>query len=441
MEKYFNSTIPEITYEMLNPDFWIRHSETSSRIIGCYDKIESFNNKSMSGSHIKDVFDLKIQYTKNEVKDIILSISVPIKKEMYKDGLRLKEEDIKKLETNLDIDKILYNSVVKYGMITYRTVVKSYPTDDKLFDNEEEYIIDRLMESAINICEPVLVFHESYDKEWYFIQSYNCKGWVRKKYLAIGSKKDIEEYAKSKDFLIVTGRRIYTNYNPIEKRTALIPIDMGVKLRLVEKNSIPNEVDDMDVLASYVIYLPVRNEKDGNLELVKTLIPRCADVNIGFLYYTEENIIKQSFKFLGERYGWGGDFFSRDCSSLVLDVLKTMGIYIPRNTSKQSEENLGIVKKMNDLQMNQKKKFLDWLHPGSILYMKGHVMIYLGKYNDEYYVIHDTIGFYVSSICKRKTGDLKYIKANGVTLTPMSIAYTTSGQNYINALIASKIFI
>lgn len=441
MEKHFNSTIPEITHEMLNPEFWIRHSETSSRIIGCYDKIESFNNKSISSNHIKDIFDFKIQYAKNEVVDLILSISVPIKKEMYRNGLKLNEEDIKKLQTNLAIDKIPYNPVVKYGIITYRTVIKSYPTDDKFFDNKEEYVIDRLMESAINICEPVLVFHESYDKEWYFIESYNCKGWVRKKYLAIGNKNDIEEYTKSEDFLIVTGRRIYTNYNPIDKRTSLIPIDMGVKLRLVERNCIPNEVDDMDVLASYVIYLPVRNEKNGKLEFVKTLIPICADVKVGFLHYTEENIIKQSFKFLGERYGWGGDFFSRDCSSLVLDVLKTMGIYIPRNTSNQSDENLGIVKKMNGLKVYQKKNFLDWLHPGSILYMKGHVMIYLGKYNEEYYIIHDTVGFYLSSICKTKTGDLKYIKANGVTLTPMSIAYTTSGQNYIDALIASKIFI
>lgn len=440
LEKYFISTIPEIKEEMLYADFWINHSGTSSRIIGCTEKIIDFNNKNIDKNYLNDLFKLKGHYSKSEIEDSINSVSKGLSENIYTNGNKITEEEINIIEENLNLKNIAYNNSIYYGMVTFRTLIKLYPTDLKFFKSSCEYSLDRSVESAINICEPVIVLHESLDKQWFFIIGCNSSGWVKRSYIAVGSRNEVEQYVKSKNFLVVTGRRIYTNYNPIEKRTSLIPIDMGVRLKLVNDDEAPKEIDDMDVLSGYVVKFPVRNE-NGKLQFVDAIIPRCEDVTIGLLYYTEENIIKQSFKCLGERYGWGGTFFARDCSSYVLDVLRTMGLYIPRNTSEQDNDDIGMVKRMDNLQLYQKKIFLDQLPPGSLLYMKGHVMIYLGKYENEYYIIHDTIGFYISRVCKTKQGDLKYIKANGVTLTPMCIAYTSSGENYINALTAAKVFI
>lgn len=117
-----------------------------------------------------------------------------------------------------------------------------------------------------------------------------------------------------------------------------------------------------------------------------------------------------------------------------------MGVYIPRNTGEQENRSFGEALSLENREFEDKKKILDSTLPSSILYMNGHVMIYLGKYENDYYIIHDTVGFYISRICDKKEGDLKYIKANGVTISPMSITYTTDGENYIRKIKTIKIF-
>ena len=51
---------------------------------------------------------------------------------------------------------------------------------------------------------------------------------------------------------------------------------------------------------------------------------------------TRANLIRQAFKFLGERYGWGHDYNARDCSGFVSEVYRSMGVLMPRNTSDQA---------------------------------------------------------------------------------------------------------
>ena len=241
-------------------------------------------------------------------------------------------------------------------MVTRRSYIKSYPTEDRIFKNPQDYDLDRLMETSVNICEPCLILHESKDKQWYFVKTYRYNGWIKKEYVAVGDKDSILKYLKAKDFLVVTGRRIYTGFNPFEKGISMVPIDMGVKLPLVEKEEVWETIYDMYPCGSYVVWFPMRLY-DGSLKFTQTLISRSEDVHYGHLPYTEENIIRQSFKCLGERYGWGGEFFGRDCSSLVVDVFSTMGLIIPRNTSQQEKNAIGISKSIGNMTIDEKKKY------------------------------------------------------------------------------------
>lgn len=59
------------------------------------------------------------------------------------------------------------------------------------------------------------------------------------------------------------------------------------------------------------------------------------DVSVGYLSLTNEEIIKQAFKCLGDRYGWGGMLESRDCSSYIREVYRCFGWILPRNTTGQ----------------------------------------------------------------------------------------------------------
>ena len=84
---------------------------------------------------------------------------------------------------------------------------------------------------------------------------------------------------------------------------------------------------------------------------------------------------------------------SVDCSSLLGSVYRTMGVSLPRNTSK-------LVKmpgKVTDFTgMNREERLLEFekLKPGSSLSMKGHIMIYLGMEKGVPYIIHSSSSYY-----------------------------------------------
>ena len=82
-----------------------------------------------------------------------------------------------------------------------------------------------------------------------------------------------------------------------------------------------------------------------------------------------------------------------DCSSLVGSVYRTMGLELPRNTSKLVKMP-GVVTDFADKNREERLQAFATLKPGSPLSMKGHIMIYLGMEKGEPYVIHSSSSYY-----------------------------------------------
>jgi NlpC/P60 family len=59
------------------------------------------------------------------------------------------------------------------------------------------------------------------------------------------------------------------------------------------------------------------------------------DTSADYLPLTRANIIRQAFKFLGERYGWGDLYNGRDCSGFASDVYRSMDVLLPPNSGAQ----------------------------------------------------------------------------------------------------------
>jgi hypothetical protein len=124
-------------------------------------------------------------------------------------------------------------------------------------------------------------------------------------------------------------------------------------------------------------------------------------VYLGYLPYNIANIIIQSFEFHGEIYGWGGMNNARDCSAMIMDIYRTFGIKLPRNSSQQGNNSYGMFFSPKELA------------PGMPIYMPGHAMIYLGEYQGEHYVIHNFSGFYNTN--------KEFQKIMRTLVTPLSI--------------------
>jgi hypothetical protein len=95
---------------------------------------------------------------------------------------------------------------------------------------------------------------------------------------------------------------------------------------------------------------------------------------------------------VGESYGWGGLYGTRDCSSMTRDIFAVFGIYLERNSYGQtlSGEFISLKELSNK---EKKKKIVEMGKPFlTLLYQKGHVMLYVGEHQNEPIIFHQAWG-------------------------------------------------
>ncbi|MEG1256160.1 SH3 domain-containing protein [Clostridium sp.] len=435
--------------EMYYGDLWIKLYKNSRREILTKDEIEKYNEESIKRYYINDIFSEKNKIGKDAIVDMINEISKVPKVDRYKNGNKVKKEYYDRLIDNLNLEGLRDEVQISYGILIKRAKVKTFPTSDKVFKNQNDYELDRFMETAVYPTEPCIVYARSKDGKWYFCKTYNYSGWVKSENVAIGDKKEIEGYCSCEDFIVVTGKKIHLGYNPFMEALRGLDIDMGVRLPIEKNWNRKDLVCDMYCEGNYIVKYPLR-DCDGKLKFTHVLIPYNEDVHEGYLKCSRGNILKQIFKFQGERYGWGGEFDGRDCSSLILDVFRCFGIRLPRNSGDQLKNSVGeaiIIGK--EISYHERIKILESLKPGALIFLDGHVGMFIGQYKNDIFIIHDTIGVYVNK-GKEKKGNKEnnndedhniekvYLTIKGVTVCNLKEIYTSSGNSYIDSIVGVK---
>jgi cell wall-associated NlpC family hydrolase len=147
---------------------------------------------------------------------------------------------------------------------------------------------------------------------------------------------------------------------------------------------------------------------------------------------SQANLIRQSFKFQGERYGWGHDFNGRDCSGFVSEVYRSMGILLPRNTGDQ-QRSTAFERIAFDPGLNRQQRLdmLKKLRIGDLVYIPGHVMMVIGSDDRGPWVIHDTHRTNVII-----DGRFHNLPSNSVVVTPLLPLAMTSERLYADAVTA-----
>ena len=170
-------------------------------------------------------------------------------------------------------------------------------------------------------------------------------------------------FTSPENFIIVTGK--YAEINNAKLR-------MSTKLPVVSSND--NE---------YTVLYP------SKIGVILAKAGKTADIHYGYLPYTKANIYTQIFKLLDDKYRWGDCALDgHDCSSTMNAVYACFGFDMPRNTSNQEQLPYGFYN-VTSSNNAQKKEILDNLFVGSLVFVSGHVMMYLGKVGNDYYIIHN----------------------------------------------------
>ncbi|MEW6708335.1 MAG: SH3 domain-containing protein [Candidatus Riflebacteria bacterium] len=432
----YDLNIPGVTLEMLNADFWVNLNENHDDLIMDDDEIQRFNRNNLRQCKVlKDLRNFKKILSGDEVRSLIAKVSSRPESKRYLNGQLLGSEYFATLEENLNTFAVPEIVVVKYGITVRRTEMRTFPTYDRVFSEPDDIETDRFIETALYPVEPLVILHQSLDKKWFLAQAYNYLAWVPVEAVALTDRKELFDYVDTKPFLVVTGKGVLTAFNPVNPDISELQLDMGVRVPLAKREEIPLDIDGQHPAGNYVVKLPIRDSK-GKLQFKLGLIAMADDVRAGYLPLTRRNIIRQAFKFLGQRYGWGGMFNTRDCSAFIMDNFRSMGVLLPRNAGEQGKMSFGVTHEFTrDMTVEQRSAVFDRLSATPI-YMNGHAMLFLGKFEGDYYIIHDFAGFRAPD----ESGKMKSSKTRCVFVTPLLKTFLSSGKKYIEGLYAAREF-
>jgi len=306
--------------------------------------------------------------------------------------------------------------------------MRTFPTMDRVISSTASSDLDRFQEHGLFPGEAVAILHESADGEWYFVQSYNYAAWVLKSTVAGGSREEVFAFLNPERYLVVTGSKVHTNYNPVIADISELQLDMGVRLPLLRASDVQHNLYGQNPFSSYVVQLPLR-EADGSLTIVAALIARNQDVREGYLPYTTANVIRQAFKFLGERYGWGHSYNGRDCTGFVSEVYKSFGLLMPRNSGDQGSSVIGNNDRFaDDAGDVDKLAALDRARPGALVYIPGHVAMIIGEDRGEPFIIHDVAGLRY----QQDDGSLYRGSLHGVSVPPLLPMRLSEERRYLD---------
>ncbi len=406
--------------EMQSADFWIALCQDPQAVRMTAEEIAAYNSSLalIKGTNIKNLEAWPESLSRLELL-LELNYYDAVPGDWYYAGARpITPAQQDEIRDNRNEASVLDSNPVRYGFITENLILRRYPSALPLYESSNDVEYDQAAETALKIWEPVVVLHTSADGQWLLVRSYDYLGWVQVHQVALCKRALWENtMADIRDSrLTVLAPRLALDgafYNPGQQSVVL---KMGTILPL-EKQS--NGADNACDENCWIVQLPGRDE-NGKLELIRARIPKNEDVIRGSLPFTSENLLRQVFKLLGHRYGWGGLAEGWDCSSICQDVYRTFGLMIPRNSSNQLQLPNAI--SVKNLSAEEKQSALEELLPGAMPELPGHQTMYIGTYEGDAYVIHSTFGVY--------DGQGRLFQANSVIVSSVK-AYRSNGQTLL----------
>jgi hypothetical protein len=419
--------LPGVSSAMLKSEYWLEHTADGKKII-MDDKQISLFNRRIIDKLPNTVYDLKAYPASLDKKTLSMLLGeAKFPEEAYANGSKISKAYQARIMELIDQGKVKEKNPVRYGFTVRRTNLRTLPMKDGVFGSSSDREFDKFQETAADPVEPVVILHQSADAAYYYIQMKNYRGWVDAKDIAIAvDRNSWLSYMQSAGFLVVTASTLKVEGEQLGNGSEFL-FQMGAKIPLAEGQKSGEN-------GFYTAKLPIR-DKAGRLGFQFIKIPDSPAVHAGYLAYTRENILKQAFRMLGDRYGWGGLWNSVDCSSFIANIYRTIGIDLPRNADEQ-ESSVGQTTSFTNITSEERLRRLREMPPGSAVYMNGHVMLYLGQNNGKPYIIHS-----LGSYGKRdvSTGAVQWKPVMKVVVSDLSLT-RVSGTTFLDSLTSGKKF-
>ncbi|MGC9491018.1 MAG: SH3 domain-containing protein [Thermovirgaceae bacterium] len=270
-----------------------------------------------------------------------------------------------------------YGSLNERAITVRKTDLRNFPTDEPLFRDPslpgEGFPFDYLQQTTLKPGEPLFVSHLSKDGDWAFVESPQAAGWIDVRNMAFADADFIAKWM-SRPLAVAVREKITLTRS---SGTFLFRTGIGGILPMEETS---------DSLWFLSVLAPFR-APDGRAEFVAVDVSHEKFVPFP-LECTPWNMASLMSQMEGEPYGWGGLFGYRDCSGTIRDLFVPFGIWLPRHSLNQAKrgERIGLTGLTGE---EKRKRILEEGVPfRTLLWMPGHVMLYLGTFRGEVVVFH-----------------------------------------------------
>ncbi len=259
----------------------------------------------------------------------------------------------------------------------------AFPTTRDIYLNTHKnttyYPFDYNQNSELHPGVPLYLSHYSLDKKWAFVRAGHAFGWVKLRDIALVDSNFINRY-KTGSYAISVKDNLYVNkdshFYTLIKLGSLFPL---------KGNS---------------VLFPIRG-KDGMAKIVEIAKPSDKLIAKFPIKFNAQNAAYISQQFKDEPYGWGGKAFCRDCSATTRDFFAPFGVYLDRNSASQSREGKRVIRIKEIPKAVKKEMIIRYAKPfRTLLYVPGHITIYLGHYKNEPVVMHTYWGIRLNNWSK-----------------------------------------
>ena len=232
---------------------------------------------------------------------------------------------------------------------------------------------DNMQNSGAAAGTPLYVSQVTKDKKWALVETHYALGWIPVRHMA----------RVDGDFIKLWESAPYASI--IRDKTPVYD-DKG---KLLFKTPLGSFFPKISEDSQTITILIAAADSQGQALPQKIVLAREAAVNKP-LPLTPTNMAWLAKEMMGEPYGWGGLDRKRDCSSLLMDLFAPFGIWLPRNSGHQAKRT-GRYVDLSTLSPREKEKAIltQGLPYFTLLWLKGHIMLYIGEQAGRAVVFHN----------------------------------------------------
>lgn len=298
----------------------------------------------------------------------------------------LEDEFFQKLRDNANF--VAYMQIAKKALTLRGTNIRAFATDEIVMKNPlkagEGFPFDYMQNSYIAANKPLFVSHFSKDGRWVFVISAFTSGWVKVQDVVFIPDEDADVWQSALQVHVTTDKKIRWSRK----------YHMPLSLRLGMSLPVRKELEE----GGFRVVCAVKKGKNG--EIVYDTIDLKADEAVKkSLLMNRKNIDHILSLLKKSRYGWGGLYAERDCSSTIRDYFAPFGIWLGRNSAVMAHAG-----KVFSLQRKTPQEKIETIKSNAIpfetlLYRNGHIGLYVGMYDNQPIVFQNMWGI------KTKNGD------------------------------------